>query len=58
MTRLPEGVWLPSVVRLNGADHPTLFDGVTSDTTLTYGEYKRFTTETKDVRLETPGTPP
>lgn len=58
MTRLPEGVWLPSVVRLNGADYPTLFDGVTSDTTLTYGEYKRFTTETKDVQLETPGTPP
>ena len=58
MTRLPEGVWLPGVVRLNGADYPTLFDGVNSDTTLTYGAYKRFTTETKDVQLETPGTPP
>jgi hypothetical protein len=58
MTRLPEGVWLPKVVRLNGADYPTLFDGVNNDTTLTYGEYKRFTTETKDVQLETPGTQP
>ena len=58
MTRLPEGVWLPGVVRLNGADYQTLFDGVTNDTTLTYGEYKRFTTETKDVQLETPATQP
>ena len=58
MTRLPEGVWLPSVVRLNGADYPTLFGGVNSDTTLTYSEYKRFTAEAKDAQLETPGTPP
>lgn len=58
MTRLPEGIWLPSVVRLNGADYPKLFDGVAQDTTLTYDQYKRFTTETKDVQLETPGTRP
>ena len=57
MTRLPEGVWLPGVVRLNGADYPTLFGGVTTDTTLTYGEYKRFTTETKDVQVKPPGNP-
>lgn len=58
MQRLPEGVWLTSVIRLNGADYPALFDGVKSDTTLTYSEYKRFTAETKDVQLETPGPRP
>ncbi|HLL77619.1 MAG TPA: hypothetical protein VK421_20350 [Pyrinomonadaceae bacterium] len=57
MTRLPEGVWLPGVVRLNGADYPKLFDGVAGDTTLTYGEYKRFTTETKDAQIEKTGAP-
>jgi hypothetical protein len=55
MTRLSEGIWLPSVIRLNGADYPALFDGVIGDTTLTYSEYKRFTTETNDVQLEPPG---
>ena len=57
MTRLPEGVWLPRVVRLNGADYPKLFDGATSDTSLTYSEYKRFTTETEDVQVKPPGDP-
>jgi len=27
MMRLPEGVWLPRVVRINGADLSKLFDG-------------------------------
>jgi hypothetical protein len=57
MTRMPEGIWLPSVIRLNGADYPALFAGVTSETTLTYSEYKRFTTETNDVQLEPPRPP-
>ena len=57
MTRLPEGVWLPRVVRLNGADYPKLFGGVTGDTSFTYGEYKRFTTEADDPQLKPPGNP-
>jgi hypothetical protein len=57
MIRLPEGVWLPSATRLNGADYPTLFDGLTYDTIYTTSEYKRFSTETKDVELETPKSP-
>ena len=57
MMRLPEGMWLPGVVRLNGADYPTLLDAVTYDTTFTYSEYKRFSTETKDVQLGTPQKP-
>ncbi|HEX8137338.1 MAG TPA: hypothetical protein VF544_07085 [Pyrinomonadaceae bacterium] len=54
MTRLPEGVWLPRTSRINGADYPKLFDHVTYDSTITYSEYKRFYTETKEVRIEAP----
>ncbi|HYH87035.1 MAG TPA: hypothetical protein VEX60_16390 [Pyrinomonadaceae bacterium] len=54
MARLPEGVWLPREIRLNGSDYPTLFDRITYSVNFTYGEYKRFNTETKDVRLNPP----
>ncbi|HZI17792.1 MAG TPA: hypothetical protein VEY09_04280 [Pyrinomonadaceae bacterium] len=58
MMRLPDGIWLPSVIRLNGADYPTLFGGIKDDTTLTYADYKRFATETKEVHLEIQLNPP
>jgi hypothetical protein len=54
MTRLPEGVWLPRTSRINGADYPKLFDHVSYDSRITYSEYKRFYTETKEVRIEAP----
>jgi hypothetical protein len=54
MKRLPEGVWLPSEIRLNGFDYPTLFDHMTYSINFTYGEYKRFNTETKDAHVNPP----
>ena len=55
MMRLPnKGIWFPHVVRINGADYPTLFDGITTDSTLTYSDYIRFSTEIKDVKVGTP----
>jgi hypothetical protein len=54
MTRLPEGVWLPREIRLNGLDYPTLFDHIPYSVNFTYGEYKRFNTETKDVHINPP----
>jgi hypothetical protein len=57
LTRLPEGVWLPSEVLFNGADYPKLFDRVNYEMDFTYGEYKRFNTETKDVKLDAPKAP-
>ena len=57
MMRLPEGVWLPRVVRINGADYQKLFDGITSDSLSTFGNYVRFSTEIKDVKVNTPGNP-
>jgi hypothetical protein len=57
MVRLPGGDWLPSVTRINGADYPKLFDRDSADMTFTYGEYKRFGTQVKDVELGAPGSP-
>jgi hypothetical protein len=55
MMRLPrQGIWFPHVVRINGADYPTFFDGITTDTTSTYSDYIRFSTEVKDVKVGTP----
>ena len=58
MMRLPkQGIWLPRMTRINGADYPTLFDGITTDTTSTYSDYIRFSTEIKDVQVGTPDKP-
>ena len=51
MMRLPEGVWLPHLVRINGADYQKLFDGITSDSTSTFSNNIRFSTEIKDVKV-------
>jgi hypothetical protein len=55
MMRLPEGVWLPHLIRINGADYQQLFDGITNDSTSTFSNYIRFSTEIKDVKV---GRPP
>jgi len=57
MMRLPEGVWLPHVVRINGADYQKLFDGITNETLSTFSNYIRFSTEIKDVKVNTPNNP-
>lgn len=57
MMRLPEGVWLPHVVRINGADYQKLFDGITIDSDSTFSNYVRFSTEIKDVKVGSPGNP-
>lgn len=58
MMRLPKGgIWLPRVVRINGADYPKLFDGITSDSTSTYSNYIRFSTEVQDVNVGAPTKP-
>jgi hypothetical protein len=55
MTRLKEGVWLPGIKRVNGADYPKLFDKYTRDWSSTFTNYVRFVTEVKDVKV---GEPP
>lgn len=54
MMRLPQhGFWFPHVTRINGADYPKLFDGITTDLTSTYSNYIRFSTEVNDVKVGT-----
>jgi hypothetical protein len=57
MIRLPEGVWLPSVTRINGLDHPKLFDGVNYETTFINSQYQRFKSEIKEVQVAPPKVP-
>jgi len=57
MIRLPEGVWLPRVLRINGADYGKLFDGITSETTSTFSNYVRFSTQVKEFQINPPSKP-
>jgi len=57
MMRLPQGIWLPHFIRINGADYQTLFNGIETDTTSTYSNYIRFSTEVKEVEIEQPKKP-
>ena len=51
MMHLPEGVWLPRIIRINGADYQKLFNGITSESISTFSNYVRFSTEIKDVQI-------
>jgi hypothetical protein len=57
MQRLPEGVWFPRIVRINGADYQTLFDGITWDSTWTFSNFHRFVTEIKDIKINSESKP-
>ncbi|MEK6279369.1 MAG: hypothetical protein AABN95_03370 [Acidobacteriota bacterium] len=57
MMRLPEGIWLPRVVRINGADYQKLFDGISTESVSIFSNYIRFSTEIKDVKVNTPSNP-
>jgi len=51
MMRLPDGIWLPRIIRINGADYQKLFQGITSESITTFSNYVRFSTEIKDVQI-------
>jgi hypothetical protein len=51
MMRLPEGIWLPRIIRINGADYQKLFHGITTESLTTFSNYVRFSTEIKDVQI-------
>jgi hypothetical protein len=57
MMRLPEGVWLPRIVRINGVDYNKLFDGMTWESTWTFSNFRRFSTEIKDVKINSDSKP-
>jgi hypothetical protein len=55
--RLPEGIWLPRVIRMNGADYPKLFDGINTESTSIFSNYIRFATEIKDIKVNPQSNP-
>jgi hypothetical protein len=57
MQRLPEGIWLPRVIRINGADYQKLFDGVTTEAVSIFSNYIRFSTEIQDFKVNSPTKP-
>lgn len=57
MMRLPEGIWLPRVIRINGADYQELFDGIDTESVSIFSNYIRFSTEIKDVKVNSPTKP-
>jgi hypothetical protein len=56
--RLPQqGIWLPHVVHINGADHQALFDGIKTTSTSIYSNYIRFSTEVQGAEVGEPKKP-
>lgn len=52
--RLPAGIWFPSLIRMNSAGDGSIFNGLNWDVVFEFSDYKRFSTEVKDVRLDPP----
>jgi hypothetical protein len=57
MQRLPEGIWLPRIIRLNGADYEKLLNGIAWDSISSFSNYRRFSTEIKDVKVDSESKP-
>ena len=57
-TRLPDGRWKESLVRLNTYGDRDLFNHVARDFTEQMTDFKRFTTKTDDAKVDAPPPPP
>ncbi|HXG66409.1 MAG TPA: hypothetical protein VNO70_15020 [Blastocatellia bacterium] len=52
--RMPAGVWLPSMIRMNARGDESLYDGLNWDVVFTFSEYRRFSTGVEDVKIHKP----
>jgi hypothetical protein len=52
--RLPTGVWVPSLIRMNAGGDPALFNGLNWDVMFRFSDYKRYSTDVEGVQLEKP----
>ena len=57
-TRLADGVWLPRFSQINAAAKVFLFAGFHIDATHEYSNYKRFSTDVGDAKVEAPPAQP
>lgn len=56
-TRLADGVWLPRFSQINASAKIFLFAGFRLDATREYSNYKRFSTNVGDAKVESPPQP-
>ncbi len=57
MMRVREGSWLPHIKRMNGLDYPAIFDHTPYDSKWVFSDYIHFSTEIKDVKVNSPSNP-
>lgn len=50
-SKLPTGVWFPSLIRMNANGDESIFDGLNCDIAFEFSEYKRFSATSEDVNL-------
>ncbi|MFL6207815.1 MAG: hypothetical protein ACJ74W_03150 [Pyrinomonadaceae bacterium] len=56
-TRLPDGMWLESLVRINTTRHKPVYNGVDVNVTKEMSDFKRFQTTADDAQVEAPRPP-
>jgi hypothetical protein len=56
-TRLPDGMWLESLVRINTTAHKPVYNGVDVNVTKEMSDFKRFQTTTDDAQVAAPKPP-
>ncbi|HEX8128798.1 MAG TPA: hypothetical protein VF527_06815 [Pyrinomonadaceae bacterium] len=56
-TRLPDGIWLESLVRINTNGNKNVFNGVEVHTTKEVADFKRFEASAGDAKVEPPKEP-
>lgn len=56
-TRLPDGMWLESLVRIRTTPAPDLFNGIGVDYTKEVSDFRRFFTDALDVKMDEPKKP-
>lgn len=56
--RLSAGVWVPSLIRMNAGGDTTLFNGLNWDVMFEFSDYKRYSTDVGDIKLERPKEQP
>ena len=52
--RMPEGKWLPGLVRFNGNKNKVFFNGMGGDMIFEWLDYKRFVTDAEDAKIKPP----
>jgi hypothetical protein len=57
-TRLPDGMWLESLVHVRTTDAKAVFNGVDVDATKEISDFKRFATNSGDAQVATPPPQP